>query len=108
MTKKEQDMMKLVSYYFIYIEGGVPPKEKKERVFVEVYNHFNKNRKKRLKRSDIVAYMSELRKQEQQRAAAAFGRVVKRVVYQEGRLLSLAIGAGLMWCLEKRTKRTED
>ena len=102
MTQKEQNMMKLVNYHLIYIGPGRVPKEKKEKIYVEVYNHFNRNKKKKLKRSDIVAYMSELRRQRQQRAAAAFGRVVKRVVNQEGQLLSLAIGAGLMWCLTKR------
>lgn len=112
MTQKEKNMMKLVSYHLIYIEGGRVPKEKREKLFVEVYNHFNRNRKKPTKRSDIIKYMSELRKQEQQRAAAAFGRVAKRVVV--GRLSALAIVAGLM-CLKvdaieerKRTKRTED
>jgi len=104
MTKKEQNMMKLVDYHIIYMGPGRVPKEKKEKLFVEVYNHFNRNKKKKLtKRSDIVAYMSKLRK------AAAIRRITKR---DRGKLFSTALVAGIT-CLAflglgNRIKRTED
>jgi len=107
MIQKEQNMMKLVNYHLIYMGPGRVSKEKKEELFVKVYNHFNKTKKKKLKRSDIIKYMSELREKSQKAAVAAtIGRVVKRVVSQES--LSLAIGAGLMLMCLERTKRTED
>lgn len=105
MTQKEQNMMKLVSYYFFYIEAGRVSKEKKEKLFVEVYNHFNRKNKKRLtKKSDIVVYMSELRKQRQR---AAISKLIKR---DRGKLFATALVAGIT-CLalgNRIERRTED
>ena len=109
MTQKEQRMMKLVSYHLIYIEGGVPPKEKREKLFVDVYNHFNRRNKKRLtKKSDIITYMSELKLED--RLTKCSNAVDKMVKHTRGEFISAAITCGLIYLAgkRKRTKRTED
>ena len=107
MTKKEQNMMKLVNYHFSRIPAASLSAQKQDKICVEVYNHFNKKNKRKLtKRSDITKYMFSLRLK---CMATTFGRVAKKAIQQEqGRTIALAIGLGLMGMALMTRKRTED
>lgn len=102
MTQKEKNMMKLVSYHLIYMGPGRVSKEKKEKLFVEVYNHFNrKNKKKLIKRSDIVAYMSELKLED--RIIKCTDVVDKMVKRERGKFIASALMGGLLYLAKRKS-----
>ena len=107
MTKKEQNMMKLVNYHFSRLSVVTLSAQKQDKICVGVYNHFNKKNKRKLtKRSDITKYMFSLRLK---CMATTFGRVAKKAIQQkQGRTIALAIGLGLMEMALMTRKRTED